>query len=93
MGLLDFIFGSSKTKKGSKLFVTSREIEKVLFHLETLDQKQRNLVKNILIKYMGSGGVSVEEFKRKVLPELYQLMQRGEISSVDYQKLKSLISK
>jgi len=91
MGLLDFIFGGSKTKKTGKLFVTSREIEKTLFRLGTLNQEQRVIVKNMLIKYLGSGGVSVEEFRTRVLPALHKLVQEGKISSVDYQKLKSLM--
>ncbi len=91
MGLLDFIFGGGKTKKKGKLFVTSREIEKKLFNLGTLNQAQRILVKDILTRYLGSGGVRVEEFRTRVLPELYKLVKEGKISSVDYQKIKSLM--
>jgi len=91
MGFLDFIFGGSKTNKKGKLFVTSREIEKILFQLGTLNQEQRALVKSVVAKYMGAGGVSVDEFKNRILPELYKFMQEGKISSVDYQKLKSLL--
>lgn len=93
MGLLDFIFGGGKAKKTGKLFITSREIEKTLFGLGTLNQAQRALVKNTIIKYLGSGGVSVEEFRTRILPELYNLVQAGQLSSVDYQKLKRLIYK
>jgi hypothetical protein len=91
MGFLDFIFGGSKTKKQGMLFTTSLEVEKTLFRLGTLNQEQRALVKSMIVKFMGSGGVSVEEFRIYILPELYKLMQTGKISSVDYQKLKSLL--
>lgn len=92
MGFLDFIFGGSgKTKKKGKLFITSREIEKTLFRLGTLNQTQRTLIKSVLVKYLGSGGVSVEEFRTCILPEFYKMVKEGKISLVDYQKLKSLI--
>jgi hypothetical protein len=91
MGILDFIFGGSKTKKKGMLFTTSLEVEKTLFHLGTLNQEQRTLVKSIIMKFMGSGGVSVEEFRIYILPELYKLEQTGKISSVDYQRLKKLL--
>jgi hypothetical protein len=93
MSLLDFIFGGGRAKKTGKLFATSWEIEKTLFSLGILNQKQRALVKSVLIKYLGSGGVSVEEFRTRVLPELYKLIEKGKISSVDYQKIKSLMYK
>lgn len=93
MGFLDFIFGGSKAKKQGILFTTSLEVEKILFRLGTLNQEQRALVKGMIVKFMGSGGVSVEEFRLHVLPEIYKLVQAGKLSSVDYQKLKSLIYK
>lgn len=93
MGLFDMISGGGKTKKQGMLFTTSLEIEKTLFHVGTLNQEQRSIVKDILMKFMGSGGVTVEEYRLRVIPELYKLMQAGKISSVDYQKLKNLIYK
>lgn len=90
MGFWD-MFGGSKTKKQGMLFTTSLEIEKTLFHIGTLNQGQRMLVKEIIMKFLGSGGVTEEEYRTQVLPELYKLEQTGKISSVDYQKLKELI--
>lgn len=91
MIFFDFIFGGGRVKKKGALFTTSIEVERVLFRLGTLSQEQRALVKNIIVKFMGSGGVSVEEFRVHVLPEIYKLVQAGKISSIDYQKLKNLI--
>ncbi|MBI5071728.1 hypothetical protein HZB93_02435 [Candidatus Falkowbacteria bacterium] len=93
MGFLDIIFGSSKAKKQGMLFSTSLEVEKTLFHIGTLNQEQRSLIKSMIVKFMGSGGVTVSEFQMHILPELYKMMQAGKISSVDYQKLKKLIYK
>lgn len=93
MGFLDIIFGTSKTKKQGMLFTTSLEIEKTLFRVGTLSQEQRSLVKEIIVRFMGSGGVTVGEYRMHVLPELYKMMQIGKISSVDYRKLKNLIYK
>ncbi len=90
MGFLDIIFNRGKKGQG-KIFITSREIERALFQLGTLNQAQREIVKSVIAKYMGSGGVSIEEFKKRVLPELYKLVKEGKISSVDYQKLKKII--
>ncbi len=91
MGILDFIFGSGKKKKKGILFSTLREVERTLFYLGTLNQEQQVLVQGMIAKFMGTGGVSVEEFRTRVLPELYKLVREGKISSVDYQKLKNLI--
>ncbi len=93
MGFFDTVFGGSKSKKQGMLFTTSLEIEKTLFHIGTLNQEQRSVVKSLIVKFIGSGGVTVEEYRVHVIPELYKLMQAGEISSVDYQKLKNLIYK
>jgi len=93
MGFFGSFFGSGGAKKTGPLFTTSLEVEKTLFHLGTLSQEQRVLVKSIILKFMGSGGVTVGEYQSYVVPELYKLMQAGSISSVDYQKLKSLIYK
>jgi hypothetical protein len=93
MGFFGSIFGSGKAKKTGPLFTTSLEVEKTLFRLGTLSQEQRVLVKSIILKFMGSGGVTAGEYQSYVIPELYKLMQTGSISSVDYQKLKSLIYK
>jgi len=93
MGFLDYIFGGGQTKKQGMLFTTSIEIERTLFRRGTLSQEQRASVKDMIVKFMGSGGVSVEEYRLHVLPELYKMVQTGQISSVDYQKLKSLIYK
>lgn len=93
MGLFDIIFGGGKAKKQGMLFTTSLEIEKTLFHIGTLSQEQRSLVKSMITRFMGSGGVTVEEYRIHVLPELYKMEQAGKISSVDYQKLKNLIYK
>jgi hypothetical protein len=49
------------------------------------------MVKEIITKFLGSGGVTIEEYRVYILPELYKLEQAGKISSVDYQKLKALI--
>lgn len=91
MGIFDFIFARNKAQKKGKLFVTSREIEKVLFQLGTLNHKQRELVKSVIVEYMGGEGVSVEEFKKHILPKLYKMVQEGKISSTDYQNLKNLL--
>ncbi len=93
MGFWNIISGGGKSKKQGMLFTTSLEIEKTLFHIGTLSQTQRSVVKNLIVKFIGSGGVTVEEYRVHVIPELYKLMQAGEISSVDYQKLKNLIYK
>ena len=93
MGFLDSIFGSGKAKKQGMLFSTSLEVEKTLFRIGTLNQEQRSLIKSMIMKFMGSGGVTVSEFQMHILPELYKMVQAGKISSVDYQKLKKLIYK
>jgi hypothetical protein len=92
MGLWDSIFGGGKVKKQGMLFTTSIEVEKTLFHLG-LKQEERALIKQMIVKFMGSGGVTVGEYRSYVLPELYKMVQAGKISSVDYQKLKNLIYK
>ena len=92
MGFLDIIFGSSsKPKKQGMLFTTSLEVEKALFRIGTLNHEQRRLVKEMILKFLGSGGVTVEEYRLHVLPELSKMVREGKISSVDYQKLKKLI--
>jgi hypothetical protein len=94
MGFLDIIFGSNgRAKKQGMLFTTSAEVDKKLFHIGTLNQEQRSLVKSMIVKFMGSGGVTVEEYRLHVLPEFYRMVKAGKISSVDYRKLKSLIYK
>jgi len=94
MGFLDILFGSSgKDKKQGMLFTTSIEVEKALFHAGTLNQEQRSLIKSMIVRFMGSGGVTVEEYRLHVLPELSKMVKAGKISSVDYQKLKNLIYK
>ncbi|MBU1146332.1 hypothetical protein KKD80_02180 [Patescibacteria group bacterium] len=94
MGFFDIIFGSGgKAKKQGMLFTTSLEVEKILFHIGTLNQEQRSLVKSMIVKFMGSGGVTVEEYRLHVLPEIFKMIKTGKISSVDYQKLKNLIYK
>jgi hypothetical protein len=94
MGFLDIIFGSSgRAKKQGMLFTTSLEVEKTLFHVGTLNQEQRSLIKSMIVKFMGSGGVTVGEYQQYVLPELFRMIKAGKISSVDYQKLKNLIYK
>lgn len=93
MGLFGlFSSGEDKAKKQGILFATSSEIEHVLFHTG-LNDKERMFVKSKILKFMGSGGVSVEEFRTRILPELYKSVGTGEISSFDYQKLKKLIYK
>lgn len=93
MGFLDILFGGGKAKKQGMLFTTSLEVEKTLFRIGTLGQEQRSFVKSMIVKFMGSGGVTVEEYRSHILPELYKMSQAGKISSVDYQKLKNLIYK
>ncbi|MFA5413318.1 MAG: hypothetical protein WC348_02160 [Patescibacteria group bacterium] len=94
MGFLDILFGSSsKAKKQGMLFTTSIEVEKALFRVGTLNQEQRSLIKSMIVRFMGSGGVTVEEYRLHVLPELSKMVKAGKISSVDYQKLKNLIYK
>lgn len=93
MGLLDLFFGGGKQKKEGMLFATSLEVEKTLFRIGTLSQGQRSLVKEMIVRFMGSGGVTAAEYRTHVLPELYKMVQAGKISSVDYQKLKNLIYK
>lgn len=90
MGLFNFFSGDKKKKQGI-LFATSLDIEKNLFRLGTLNQEQRSLVKEVVARFAGSGGVTVEEYRVRILPELYKLLKNGKISSVDYQKLKNLI--
>lgn len=96
MGFLDILFGTSgsgKAKKQGMLFTTSIEVDKTLFRVGTLNQEQRLLVKSMIIKFLGSGGVTVEEYRSRILPELSAMVKTGKISSVDYQKLKNLIYK
>lgn len=94
MGFLDIIFGSDgRAKKQGMLFTTSIEVEKTLFRVGTLNQEQRSLVKSIIVRFMGSGGVTVEEYRLHILPEFSRMVKAGKISAVDYQKLKNLIYK
>jgi hypothetical protein len=89
MGIFSFLGG--KAKKQGMLFATSLEVEKNLFRLGTLSQEQRGTVKEIIMRFFGSGGVTAEEYRTRILPELYKLVGTGKISSVDYQKLKNLL--
>jgi hypothetical protein len=89
MGIFSFLGG--KAKKRGMLFATSLEVEKNLFRLGTLSQEQRGTVKEIIMRFFGSGGVTAEEYRTRILPELYKLVGAGKISSVDYQKLKNLM--
>lgn len=91
MGLFGSFFGGGKAKKQGMIFATSLEVEKALFRLGTLSQEQRSLVKEVIMKFFGSGGVTAEEYRTRILPELYKLAGTGKISSVDYQKLKNLM--
>ena len=94
MGFLDIIFGSSgRATKQGMLFTTSIEVEKTLFHIGTLNQEQRSLIKSVIVKFLGSGGVTVGEYRQYILPEFSKMVKAGKISSVDYQKLKNLIYK
>ena len=97
MSLLDYIFPAKKDKsKGQKsyyLFTNSGQVDHALFRIDTLDEKERKLVKEIIMKHLSYGnghGLTCQNFKDNVLPELYKLVKDHELSTVDYERLKRL---
>jgi len=97
MSLLDYIFPlkkkDDKKKKGYFLFTNSGQVDHALFRIDTLDEKEGKLVKEIIMKHLSYGnghGLTCQNFKDNVLPELYKLVKDHELSTVDYERLKKL---
>jgi len=70
----------------AKIFTTSAQIKQALFQLDSLDEKQREIVFKALVKELDDRGVSEEELKRVAT----ELRNRGLISEIDKENLLRL---
>lgn len=71
-----------------KIFKTHEQIRKALFQLASLDQRQKEIVYNALVKELDDDGVSVEELKKVVR----ELRASGLISEIDKKNLLELVN-
>lgn len=71
-----------------KIFTTSQQLKTALFRISSLNQQQRSIVYEALIKELDDNGISAEELKRVTR----ELRLKGEISEIDQQNLLQLIN-
>ena len=95
MGLLDYIFPPPKKREdgGVKkhfLFTNSGQVDSALRKIDTLSSKERVFVKEIIMKHFGWHGLTGQNYKDNVIPDLYKLVAQNKISQVDYERLKKL---
>jgi hypothetical protein len=99
MSFLDYIFPSKKkddkAEKSYYLFTNEGQVKYALFQIDGLrdDEKRREKVKDIIMRHLllGNGhGLTRQNYKDNVLPELYKLVEKNEITQTTYERLKRL---
>ncbi|MFA6410534.1 MAG: hypothetical protein WCW26_03090 [Candidatus Buchananbacteria bacterium] len=75
-------FFTSKT-----IFSTHEQIKDALFHIESLDYKQREIAFEAISAKLSGGGVTQEELKKVIT----DLRHAGQISEIDQKNLLALI--
>lgn len=99
MSFLDYIFPSEKKADGKKksyyLFTNEGQVKHALFQIDGLrnNEDKREKVEEIIMKHLryGNGhGLTRQNYKDNVLPELYSLVESNEITQTTYERLKKL---
>jgi hypothetical protein len=71
------------------IFTSGEQIRNVLYHIDTLDEKQRSEVFKILYKYMGDGAITDGEFDAAI-KELSLDRSKYGLSEYDIESIKKL---
>lgn len=92
MGLFSGWFGRPMVNPSGKLFRTKKEIRQALYRLKSLQSAQREHIFALVQKELDDGGVTRYEWQAHLEPLFYKLQQQGELSQVDYEQLKKVLS-
>ncbi len=94
MGLLDLFSITPHTRKvafsDDKLKLTRQDIVDLVWTIDSLDQRQKDLIKVELEKELDDGGVSEFEYKRVVRRLAEKRIELG-LSDVDVRNLKRIL--
>lgn len=99
MSLLDYIFPRKKEADGKKksyyLFTNEGQVKHALFQIDGLrnNEDKREKVEEIIMKHLRYGndhGLTRQNYRDNVLPELYRLVESNEITQTTYERLKRL---
>ena len=97
MGIFDWIGGRSRAS-GKKVSFTDKsklsrqDIIDLVWSIKTLDAKQKELVKEELIKQLDDGGVSLFEYKEFLRKLKLRRIELG-LSEIDIDKLEEVAGK
>ena len=96
MGFFDWFSGPRATGKkvsfADKSKLTRQDIVDLVWNIKTLDTRQKELVKQELIKELDDGGVSLFEYKEFLRKLKLRRVELG-LSQVDVDGLEEIIKK
>ena len=95
MGLLDFLFFATPSRKkihfdSQKQKLSRQDVVDLVWSIDSLDSKQKTLVKNELLAKLGDGGVSKFEYEG-VISHLSQKRVELGLSEIDITNLKKIM--
>ncbi|OGG87074.1 hypothetical protein A3B87_03650 [Candidatus Kuenenbacteria bacterium RIFCSPHIGHO2_02_FULL_39_13] len=93
MGLFDFIFGTTNKRTvtfGDKSKLTRQDVIDWVWHMQSLNSQQKQVVKEELFKYLDDGGVTAFEYREAVSKLAKKRVELG-LSEIDIKNLKSVL--
>jgi hypothetical protein len=93
MSFFDFLFGTTKKRKinfDGQYKLNRQDVIALVWSIKSLDNQQKELVKNELLKQLDDGGVSQWEYKEIIRQLSSQRVKLG-LSEVDLKKLKNVL--
>ena len=93
MSFWDFVFGTHKKKKISfdeKSKLSRQDIIDLVWGIESLDSRQKELVRQELLKQLDDGGVTKWEY-REIVRQLSLRRRELGLSGIDIRDLKRIL--
>ncbi|PIR68333.1 hypothetical protein COU49_01635 [Candidatus Nomurabacteria bacterium CG10_big_fil_rev_8_21_14_0_10_35_16] len=93
MSIFDFIFGSTSRRKVSfsdREKLNRQDIIDLVWNIESLDNKQKGIVKTELLKQLDDGGVSKWEYEEIIRQLSLRRVELG-LSEIDIKNLRKIL--